>query len=221
MAKKEPTVNRRGLMLVVSSPSGAGKTSLSRALVAQENTTKHARIVFSISATTRKKRGQEKDGVDYHFLTQEQFDSLCRQKKFLEHALVFGHHYGTPREPVMQALTAEQDVLFDIDWQGAQQLRTLTHDVVSIFILPPSLSELRRRLSTRQTDTPQQMNRRLQQAEDDIQQWHNYDYVLINQDFDTTVRHMRTILHSERLKRHRQTHLQDTIAHLLAASQDS
>ena len=227
MAKTESTLTRltrlprRGLMLVVSSPSGAGKTSLSRALMSQENTHDQTHIVFSVSATTRKKRGQEQDGVDYHFLTQKQFDSMCDNKQFLEYAHVFDYNYGTPREPVMRALDAGKDVLFDIDWQGARQLKALTQDVVSVFILPPSMPELHRRLSTRQTDTPQQVLRRLQQAKLDIQQWQDYDYVLVNRDFDTTVQRMRTILHAERQKRHRQAQLPDTIAQLLEDNQSS
>ncbi|HEY9219466.1 MAG TPA: guanylate kinase [Phenylobacterium sp.] len=187
---------RRGLMLLISSPSGAGKTSLSRRLVAD-----HADLTLSISATTRPPRPGEENGREYHFLDRPGFDALIEQKAFLEWAHVHEHRYGTPREPVMAALAQGQDVLFDIDWQGAAAIsREAPDDVVRVFILPPSMAELSRRLHARAQDQEDVIQRRLGRAYDEIPQWRQYDYVLINEDYDRAYADLAHIYHAERLK---------------------
>lgn len=202
-------MQRRGLMLVLSSPSGAGKTTLSKRLLDSD-----ASLVMSISATTRPRRPTEVDGRDYHFISDEEFARRVRDSAFLEHATVFGHHYGTPRSPVMDALGGGRDVLFDIDWQGTQQLKQQRDDVVSVFVLPPSRRELERRLRARAQDLPDVVSRRMAKANDEISHWAEYDYVLVNEDIDKALSQLKTILAAERLKRGRQIGIPDFIAAL-------
>lgn len=191
---------RRGLMLVMSSPSGAGKTSISRAVLREES-----ELDLSISVTTRPRRPAEVDGRDYHFIEPGRFDGMVEAGELLEHATVYGHSYGTPKAPVLQALAAGRDVLFDIDWQGAQQLREAAgEDMVGVFILPPSTEELAARLRTRAQDSDAEVQFRLTQIANDVTHWPEYDYVLINQDFDNSVRAVRAIVAAERLRRVRQ-----------------
>lgn len=191
---------RRGLMLVMSSPSGAGKTSISRRVLELEPD-----LILSISVTTRPQRPGEIDGVHYHFIDQARFDAMAANAELLEHARVYGHSYGTPRAAVEMALEEGKDVLFDIDWQGAQQLRaTAASDMVGVFILPPSLPELERRLRVRAQDPEETVRYRMAQVASDVTHWPEYDYVLVNKDFETSVAAVRTILEAERLRRERQ-----------------
>jgi guanylate kinase len=194
-------VQRRGLMLVLSSPSGAGKTTLSRRLMESDPA-----VAMSVSATTRPPRQGEAEGKDYFFVSPSMFTGMVEGGAFLEHALVFGHHYGTPKEPVMLALAKGQDVLFDIDWQGTQQLRQQAgDDLVSIFVLPPSHDELERRLRARAQDTDDVVASRMARANNEISHWAEYDYVVINDDLGGTLAKIQTILTAERMKRGRQT----------------
>jgi guanylate kinase len=195
------SIARRGLMLVLSSPSGAGKTTLSRKLLASD-----AAVAMSVSTTTRAPRSGEEEGKDYFFVSPSMFSQMAQGGAFLEHALVFGHHYGTPREPVQMALARGRDVLFDIDWQGTQQLRQQAgDDLVSIFVLPPSHEELERRLRARAQDAEDVVQARMSRANNEISHWAEYDYVVINDDLDSTLQKIRTILDAERMKRGRQT----------------
>ena len=197
------TIQRRGLMLVLSSPSGAGKSTISRALLAR-----HDDLTMSVSATTRPMRPGEVEGKDYHFIDQGKFDAMVAGGEFLEHATVFDNSYGTPRQPVMEALGAGQDVLFDVDWQGTQQIReNALEDLVSIFILPPSVEELERRLRTRAQDTEEVVQRRMAKATSEMSHWAEYDYIIINEDVDHSVAQADAILAAERLKRRRQVGL--------------
>jgi guanylate kinase len=194
-------MQRRGLMLVLSSPSGAGKTTLSRRLLDRD-----ADITMSVSATTRPPRQGEQEGQDYFFVSSSMFTGMVEGDAFLEHALVFGNHYGTPKEPVMLALAKGRDVLFDIDWQGTQQLRQQAgDDLVSIFVLPPSHDELERRLRARAQDAEDVVAQRMARAGNEISHWAEYDYVVINDDLDSTLAKIQTILAAERMKRSRQT----------------
>jgi guanylate kinase len=194
-------MQRRGLMLVLSSPSGAGKTTLSRRLLESD-----AAVAMSVSATTRRPRQGEVEGRDYFFLSPDAFTGMVQANAFLEHALVFGNHYGTPKEPVMLALAKGKDVLFDIDWQGTQQLRQQAgDDLVSIFVLPPSHAELERRLRARAQDSDDVVAARMARANNEISHWAEYDYVVINDDLDATLAKIKTILAAERMKRGRQT----------------
>jgi len=194
-------IQRRGLMLVLSSPSGAGKTTLSRKLLASDPS-----LAMSISTTTRQARSGEEEGKDYFFVSPSMFTQMAEGGAFLEHALVFGHHYGTPKEPVQLALAKGHDVLFDIDWQGTQQLRQQAgDDLVSIFVLPPSHDELERRLRARAQDAEDVVQARMAKANNEISHWAEYDYVVINDDLDSTLQKIRTILDAERMKRGRQT----------------
>jgi guanylate kinase len=194
-------IQRRGLMLVLSSPSGAGKTTLSRKLLASDGA-----ITMSISATTRGPRSGEEEGKDYFFVSPSMFTQMVEGDAFLEHALVFGNHYGTPREPVQLALARGRDVLFDIDWQGTQQLRQRAgDDLVSIFVLPPSHDELERRLRVRAQDAEDVVQARMAKANNEISHWAEYDYVVINDDLESTLEKIRVILDAERMKRGRQT----------------
>ena len=203
---------RRGLMLVLSSPSGAGKTTLSRALIAQDPET-----ILSISTTTRPKRPGEVDGEDYNFVDQATFQKLVDEEAFLEYATVFDHAYGTPKKDVEEALREGKDVLFDIDWQGTQQiLQKNSSDVVSIFILPPTISALRERLMSRGQDTKQQIEKRMETAHDELSHWPEYNYVLVNQDFDEYLKEIKTILKVERKKRIRQKWLVDFVKNLMS-----
>jgi guanylate kinase len=196
-------IARRGLMLVLSSPSGAGKTTLSRRLLQEEGG-----IRLSISVTTRPRRRGEVHGRHYYFIDDRQFDRLVRAGELLEYAEVFGHRYGTPRKPVERALRRGRDVLFDIDWQGTQQLRERARaDLVSVFILPPSAAELERRLHRRAQDDEATIRARMAKAADEMSHWAEYDYVVINRDLDRAFEDIRAILAAERLKRERQTGL--------------
>jgi guanylate kinase len=202
-AKKAKTIARRGLMLVLSSPSGAGKTTLSRKLLAEERG-----LELSVSVTTRARRRGEVDGRDYHFIDAAVFARLVRNNELLEYAEVFGNRYGTPRKPVEKALRAGRDVLFDIDWQGTQQLRERARDdLVSVFLLPPSIPEPERRLHTRAQDDDAVIRARMAKAAGEMSHWAEYDYVVINRDLDRAFRDVRAILAAERLKRERQTGL--------------
>ena len=194
---------RRGLLFVLSSPSGAGKSTISRQLLDSDSTLK-----MSVSATTRPIRPGEEDGRDYHFVSVTRFKEMAAAGEFLEWAHVFGHRYGTPRAPVEQALRDGRDVLFDIDWQGAQQLfQQAGGDVVRVFIFPPSLDELERRLRARATDSDEVITARMERAATEISHWDGYDYVLVNDDIAQCGKDVENILKAERLKRHRQTGL--------------
>jgi guanylate kinase len=202
-----PNITRRGLMLVLSSPSGAGKTSIARALLAEDKN-----IELSISVTTRAMRPGERDGVDYHFIDTQRFDAMVAQHALLEHAHVFGHHYGTPRAPVEAALAAGRDVLFDIDWQGTQQLaQSARDDLVAVFVLPPSTAELERRLRARAQDSEEVVRGRMAKASDEMSHWREYDYIILNNSLDQSVADVRAILAAERLKRDRLVGLADFV----------
>ncbi len=204
------TIPRRGLMLVLSSPSGAGKTTLSRGLLASESN-----IVLSVSATTRKKRPSESEGRDYFFVSRDGFDAAIEAGEFLEYASVFDHLYGTPKKPVMDALAAGQDVLFDIDWQGTQQLKERAReDLVSVFVLPPTHDELERRLRIRAQDSEDVVRKRMSKAADEISHWPEYDYVIVNDDLDLAQARIKAILDAERLRRTRQVGLSDFVRKL-------
>jgi len=204
--------DRRGVMFVISSPSGAGKSALSRHLLQSDNG-----ISLSVSVTTRPRRPSEIDGVHYHFLSVKAFEALRDRGDLLEWAEVHGNFYGTPRGPVELALAEGRDVLFDIDVQGTLQLYTkMRTDVVSVFILPPSIPELERRLRRRAEDTDAVIARRLKNAEGEIAHWGDYDYVLVNEDIEKCFGELKQILAVERMKRHRQTQLGEEIARLNA-----
>ena len=193
-------------MLILSSPSGAGKTTLSRRLLEKyKDAAKHETIVMSVSVTTRKARPGEVEGRDYFFVDQAAYDKMVKAAELLEHARVFEYHYGTPAKFVRDHIGRGIDVLFDIDWQGTRQLTQKSRDdLVSIFILPPSMQELERRLKARAQDAEEVVKKRMQKAESEISHWQEYDYVLINQDLDQTLEKIDTILKAERLKRVRQ-----------------
>ena len=201
-------MTRRGLLLILSSPSGAGKSTLSRMLMAWDQT-----LRFSVSATTRVPRPGEVDGTHYHFLTRDAFLAQVAQGNMLEHAEVFGNLYGSPRAPVEQAMEAGRDTLFDIDWQGGQQIRNsaLGRDVVSVFVLPPSIAELDRRLRGRAQDSDAVIAGRMEKSRDEISHWAEYDYVLVNDDLDRTFANLQTLLQAERLRRDRQPALSDFV----------
>ena len=209
---RDNTVTRRGLMLVLSSPSGAGKTTLSRKLLDEDRG-----VALSISVTTRKMRPGEKDGKDYHFIDRKRFDALVDKNELLEWAEVFDNYYGTPAKPVMDALAAGRDVLFDIDWQGTQQLREKARtDLVSIFVLPPSIPELERRLHQRAQDDFETIHRRMAKAAGEMSHWQEYDYVVINNNLDQAFADVAAILAAERVKRDRQVGLSDFVRGLQA-----
>jgi guanylate kinase len=196
-------MKRRGVLFVLSSPSGAGKSTIARKLLAAEPD-----LQMSVSATTRPPRPGEEDGRDYHFVDLDRFRAMATAGEFLEWAHVFSHRYGTPRAPVDAMLASGRDVLFDIDWQGAQQLHQIAGgDVVRVFVLPPSMPELRRRLEGRATDTPEVIDARMARAANEVSHWDGYDYVLVNDDVEHCFESVRTILAAERLKRSRQTGL--------------
>jgi guanylate kinase len=202
---------RRGLLLVISSPSGAGKTSLSRRLVAD-----HPDLSLSISATTRGARPGEQDGREYHFVTPETFDRMVKDDAFLEWADVHERRYGSPKASVMASVAAGQDVLFDIDWQGARAIAaSATEDVVRVFILPPSMAELNRRLHARAQDAEDVIQRRLGRAYDEIGRWDEYDYVILNEDYDVAYAELAHIYHAERLRRARNPWLTPLVRGLL------
>jgi len=205
-------IRRRGLMLVLSSPSGAGKTTISRRLLTIEPD-----LVLSISATTRPMRPGEQEGIDYQFVDHAAFDRMVQDGAFLEYAKVFDHQYGTPRAAVEQSLAAGRDVLFDIDWQGTQQLREKARDdLVSVFILPPSVTELRRRLERRAQDTRAIIAGRMGKAAGEMSHWPEYDYVIVNRDKKNAFAEVRAILAAERLKRERQIGLSAFVRDLQA-----
>jgi guanylate kinase len=193
-------VARRGLMFVLSSPSGAGKSTLARKLLEADDN-----MSLSVSATTRPPRPSEVDGREYKFLSKEQFEEMADRGEFLEHAMVFGNHYGTPRAPVEAMLIQGKDVLFDVDWQGARAMRAAEpQDVVGIFILPPSMAELERRLRARNEDAEDVIKKRMARSIDEISHWEEYDYVLVNTLLEQALAQIKQILAAERLKRQRQ-----------------
>lgn len=203
-------IARRGLMLVLSSPSGAGKTTLSRLLLDEDGA-----IDLSISVTTRPRRPGEVNGRDYHFIDATKFRAMKKSGDLLEWAEVFGNLYGTPRGAVERTLSRGKDVLFDIDWQGANQLRRkVRNDLVTVFVLPPSAPELRRRLHTRAQDSEQVIRRRMAEAAKEISHWREYDYVVVNYDVQDALGALRTILSAERMKRSRQTTLENFVGKL-------
>ena len=212
MAKETPhsgfvEVHRRGLMLVLSSPSGAGKTTISRRLLAME-----PGLIMSVSATTRPKRPGETAGIDYHFVDPTEFGLMINRGEFLEHAKVFDNYYGTPRGPVDAALGRGTDILFDIDWQGTQQLKqSARDDLVSIFILPPSTRDLELRLMSRAQDSAEVVAGRMAKAADEMSHWAEYDYIVVNHDVEKSVAEVRSILVAERLRRPRQVGLPEFV----------
>ncbi|MEE8280304.1 MAG: guanylate kinase [Alphaproteobacteria bacterium] len=200
-------IHRRGLMLVLSSPSGAGKTTISRKLLERDEN-----LVMSVSITTRPKRPGEVAGVDYNFVDLTAFNLMVNRRQFLEYAQVFGHYYGTPREPVEKTLAGGNDVLFDIDWQGSQQLvQNARDDLVSVFILPPSTAELERRLKTRAQDSDEVVAKRMARATDEMSHWAEYDYIIVNREIGQSVTAVEAILAAERLRRTRQVELVDFV----------
>ncbi|RXV61683.1 guanylate kinase [Roseovarius sp. A46] len=202
---------RRGLLIILSSPSGAGKSTLSQRLLQWDPT-----LSFSVSATTRAPRAGEEDGRDYHFLSEEAFKRQVSDGGMLEHAHVFGNFYGSPRAPVQASIDAGNDVLFDIDWQGAQQIRNsaLGGHTLSIFLLPPSIHELHRRLQARGKDAPEVIARRMQKSWDEISHWDSYDFVLVNDDLDVAEARLRTIIEATRLRRTQQPWLTEHVRRL-------
>ncbi len=203
-------VARRGLMLVLSSPSGAGKTTISRELLTGDNN-----LTLSISVTTRAARPGERDGVAYHFIDRARFDEMAAAGDLLEHAEVFGNGYGTPRAEVERALSAGRDVLFDIDWQGTQQLRErMRDDLVTVFILPPTTEELEQRLHRRAQDSAETVRTRMAEASEEMSHWPEYDYIIVNRNIGESVRQARSILEAERLKRDRQVGLRNFVERL-------
>ncbi len=204
-------IKRRGLLFILSSPSGAGKTTITRELLK----TNHD-LRASISCTTRAPRPGEVDGKDYHFTTPEKFDAMIKNGDLLEHAKVFRNRYGTPRQPVEDALEAAQDIIFDIDWQGTQQLKQkLINDLVTVFILPPSQEELEKRLRARQQDPDDVIRERMKKAGDEISHYSEYDYIIVNTDLDQSIRRAQAILDAERSKRRRLTGLPDFVRSLM------
>lgn len=205
-------MGRRGVMLVLSSPSGAGKTTISRLLLERD-----PNLTMSVSVTTRPKRPGEVEGIDYHFVDPTAFNLMVNRQEFLEYAKVFDHYYGTPRDPVEASLEAGQDVLFDIDWQGTQQLvGNAARDVATVFILPPSTAELERRLNTRAQDPPDVVAARMSKAADEISHYPEYTYIIVNWDIEESVAQVRSILAAERLKRDRLTGLSEIVKALRA-----
>lgn len=206
-------MKRRGLCLVIAAPPGAGKTSVSRALLASE-----ADLTLSVSITTRAARPSEQDGVHYHFRDMAEYQAMIARGDLLEHAMFLGRGYGTPRAPVEAALAEGRDVLFDIEWQGHRQLKaSMAADVTSIFLLPPSMLELERRLRNRGQDSDAEIVKRMAAAREEIAHWHEFDHVLINQDFAVTVAAARAVLHAARSTRARQPGMAGFIKGLLGA----
>lgn len=204
---------RRGLLIILSSPSGAGKSTLSKRLLSWDPT-----IEFSVSATTREPRVGETHGKDYFFHTRDEFQQLVARGDMLEHAEVFGNYYGSPRGPVEQAINQGKDVLFDVDWQGGQQVRNsvLGKHVLSVFILPPSISELERRLISRGQDSAEVIAKRMGKSRDEISHWPEYDYVLVNDDLDITEDRLKTIISAERMRLSQQPEIVEIVRSLNA-----
>ena len=203
--------SRRGLLIVLSSPSGAGKSTISKMLLEADGN-----VTMSVSATTRPKRPGETDDVDYHFVDEAEFDRMIAAGEFVEWAYVFGYRYGTPKAPVKQALRQGRDILFDIDWQGARQLEPdFGEHLVTIFLLPPSMEELERRLRARGTDSEEVIIGRMRRAADEIDHWAEYQYVLVNRDMDECLEQVRAIVSAERSKRVRQTDLNPFVRDLI------
>jgi guanylate kinase len=199
---------RRGLLLILSSPSGAGKSTLARRLMQWDPT-----IRFSVSATTRPPRPGEEDGREYYFRSRQEFETMVETGDMLEHAEVFGNLYGSPKAPVQAAMDVGRDTLFDIDWQGGQQIRnsSLGRDVVSVFVLPPSIAELEHRLRSRAQDSDEVIAGRMAKSRDEISHWAEYDYVIVNRDIDSAFHELTTILQAERLRRDRQPALSEFV----------
>lgn len=205
------TRERRGLLIVLSSPSGAGKSTISRMLLAADS-----EVTMSVSATTRPKRPGEKDGLDYHFVDDSEFERMIEAGEFVEWAHVFGYRYGTPKAPVKQALRKGRDILFDIDWQGARQLEPdFGEHLVTIFLLPPSMSELEQRLRNRDTDSEEVIADRMRRAADEIDHWAEYEYVLVNRDMTACLEQVRAIVTAERSRKSRQTGLVEFVRELI------
>jgi len=210
MSESDKVIGRRGLMLVLSSPSGAGKTSIARRLLDEDDN-----IEMSISATTRKRRQGEVEGRDYYFVDKDSFHIMINNRDFLEYAKVFSNYYGTPKAPVMDALAMGRDVLFDIDWQGTQQVADAKReDLVSVFILPPSTRDLEKRLKSRAQDSAEVVAARMAEASDEISHYREYDYIIVNHEIDQAVASVKAILAAERLRRDRQVGLTDFVKRL-------
>ncbi|MBX9620928.1 MAG: guanylate kinase [Alphaproteobacteria bacterium] len=204
------SIARRGFMLVLSSPSGAGKTTIARKVLESEK-----ELVLSISVTTRPKRSSEREGNDYFFVDDTAFFQMVEDKKFLEHAHVYGYHYGTPQASIEELLAMGTDVLFDIDWQGTQQLKqTALNDLVSVFILPPALEDLEKRLYIRGEDSEEVVRKRMRQAQHECSHWAEYDYVIVNEALEESIQKVRSIVQAERLKRRRQIGLANFVNRL-------
>lgn len=207
----QPPIERRGTMFVLSSPSGAGKTTISRLMLERDK-----RLTISISATTRPPRPGEVDGKDYHFMSKEKFADMIMNEEFLEHAKVFDNYYGTPRKDAEEALNSGMDVLFDIDWQGTRQLRrNVPEDLVSVFILPPSIKELEVRLKKRAQDSDEVVHERMEKSAIEISHWNEYDYVVVNYDIETTMNMVMSVLWAERMKRERRHGLKKFVQGLM------
>lgn len=203
-------IKRRGILLVLSSPSGAGKTTITRALVTRE-----PQLALSVSATTRPRRAGEVDGKDYHFVDPPRFATMVANGELLEHATVFGHSYGTPRAPLMAAIESGCDIITDIDWQGTQQLQAkIGADLVSVFILPPTMAALEARLKSRAQDSDEVVRARMAKSSEELSHWDAYDYVVINDDFEDSVRRVQAILSAERVQRRRQVGLAEFVNRL-------
>ena len=210
MSESDKVIGRRGLMLVLSSPSGAGKTSIARRLLDEDDN-----IEMSVSATTRKRRPGEVEGRDYYFVDKDSFHIMINNREFLEYAKVFSNYYGTPKAPVMDALAKGRDVLFDIDWQGTQQVADAKReDLVSVFILPPSTRDLEKRLKSRAQDSAEVVAARMAEASDEISHYREYDYIIVNHEIDQAVASVKAILAAERLRRDRQVGLTDFVKRL-------
>ncbi len=213
----EPDITRRGIMLVLSSPSGAGKTTLTRNLLERENIDYPGKLTLSISATTRQKRPSEIEGTHYYFKSKREFEVMRDAGDLLEWAEVHGNYYGTPREPVEKALADGRDVLFDIDWQGTRQLiEKMRNDVVTVFVLPPTAQDLKSRLIRRAEDSNEVITQRLRNAAEEFQHWNEYDYILVNRDLQKSFERLRSILTAERLKRVKMPNLKDFVGKLLS-----